>query len=198
MIAAESSARIPFNYPYLLTGWLYRVLADADGHYTRFLHEQGYQTTSRTGQRKTFRLFTFSDLRMHGYEIRPREGCFVLTSPVVDWTLSFYVDQAAEAFIQGLFADQHLTLMNRRFRAELTVERVETLPLPAIGNVLTLRTRSPVVVAEKDSTGMDQYLHPADDAFGPLLLGNLIVGGMQVLIHPCTIFLGHHHGRSCP
>lgn len=169
LLAAEPSTRIPFNYQYLLTGWLYRVLADADEAYTQFLHEQGYQTG-----RKTFRLFTFSDLRMHGYEVRPREGCFVLTSPVVDWTLSFYVEQAAEAFIMGLFQDQHLTLMNRRFRADLTVERVETLPLPPLTDRLTLRTLSPVVVAEKDETGMDQYLHPADESFGPLLLGNLI------------------------
>lgn len=169
LLATESATRIPFNYQYLLTGWLYRVLADADQAYAQFLHERGY----RAG-RKTFRLFTFSDLRMQGYEVRPREGCFVLTSPVVDWTLSFYVDQAAEAFIMGLFQDQHLTLMNRHLRAYLTVERVETLPLPPLADQLTFRTLSPVVVAEKDETGMDQYLHPYDDAFGPLLLGNLI------------------------
>lgn len=169
MVAERSSTLIPFNYPYLLTGWLYKLLANADGEYAHFLHQQGYRT-----DRKTFRLFTFSDLRMQGYDIRPREGCFVLTSPIVDWTLSFYVDQAAEVFIQGLFMDQHLTLANRRFQTDLAIERVETVPLPPISNLLTLRTLSPVVVAEKDNTGMDQYLHPADEAFGPLLLGNLI------------------------
>ena len=169
LLATEPSTRIPFNYQYLLTGWLYRVLADADLAYTEFLHGEGYQAG-----RKTFRLFTFSDLRMHGYEVRPREGYFVLTSPVVDWIISFYVDQAAEAFIVGLFQDQHLTLMNRHFRAEFAVGRVETLPLPPLADVLTVRTLSPVVVAEKDTTGMDQYLHPHDEAFGPLLLINLI------------------------
>ncbi|MBO0932063.1 CRISPR-associated endoribonuclease Cas6 [Fibrella aquatilis] len=174
LLATESSARIPFNYQYLLTGWLYRVLADADGDYARFLHERGYQVASGTWSRKTFKLFTFSDLRMHGYEVRPKEGCFVLTSPVVDWTLSFYVEQAAEAFIMGLFQDQHLTLVNRHFQTELAVERVETLALPSLTDTLTLRTLSPIVVAQKDNTGMDQYLHPYDDAFGPLLLINLI------------------------
>lgn len=174
LLADKPNAQIPFNYPYLLTGWLYRVLADADQEYTRFLHERGYRPERHPGDRKTFRLFTFSDLRMHGYEVRPREGCFVLTSPLVDWTLSFYVDQAAEAFIQGLFMDQHLTLTNRRFHTNLTVERVETLPLPAPAAVLMFRTLSPVVVAQKDNSNMDQYLHPADEAFGPLLLGNLI------------------------
>lgn len=174
LLATDNAARIPFNYQYLLTGWLYRLLADADGEYTRFLHEHGYSTSNQTGSRKTFRLFTFSDLRMKGYEVRPKEGCFVLTSPVVDWTLSFYIDQAAEAFIVGLFQDQQLTLINRQFRTRLTVERVETLTLPPLSNILTLRTWSPVVVAEKDETGMDQYLHPTDKLFGPLLLTNLI------------------------
>lgn len=174
LLADKPNAAIPFNYPYLLTGWIYRVLADADQDYTRFLHERGYRPERHPGDRKTFRLFTFSDLRMHGYELRPREGCFVLTSPIVDWTLSFYVEHAAEAFIQGLFMDQHLTLMNRRFRADLTVERVGTVVLPVPSDVLTLRTLSPVVVAMKDNAGIDQYLHPADEAFGPLLLGNLI------------------------
>lgn len=174
LLATEPPTRIPFNYQYLLTGWLYRVLADADLAYTEFLHGQGYQAG-----RKTFRLFTFSDLRMHGYEVRPREGCFVLTSPVVDWTISFYVEKAAEVFIIGLFQDQQLMLMNRHLRADFTVERVETVPLPPLTNVLTVRTLSPIVVAEKSErrtgqTGMDQYLHPYDDAFGPLLLINLI------------------------
>lgn len=169
LLSETPSATIPFNYQYLLTGALYRLLGDADAQYAQFLHEHGYRTS-----RKTFRLFTFSDLRMHGYEVRPRDGCFVLTSPVVDWTLSFYVDQAAEAFIQGLFQNQHLTLVNRQHRANLIVERVEMQPIALPENAVTLRTLSPIVVAEKDANGMDQYLHPADDAFGPLLLRNLI------------------------
>ena len=114
LLAADPSTRIPFNYQYLLTGWLYGVLADADQAYTRFLHDQGYQAG-----RKTFRLFTFSDLRMQGYEVRPREGCFVLTSPVVDWTLSFYVEQAAEAFYlwRGVRPDTDTVL--QRIRSSL-------------------------------------------------------------------------------
>lgn len=170
---------IPFNYAYALTGALYRLLANADDEYARFLHERGYQTDGITGSRKTFRLFTFSDLRMHGYEVRPREGCFVLTSPVVDWTLSFYVDRAAEAFVAGLFQNQRITVANRQHRTELTVERVEMIPVALTDNAdtsgrVTLRTLSPVVVAEKDASNMDQYLHPADELFGPLLLQNVI------------------------
>ncbi len=166
--------RIPFNYAYALMGALYRLLANADADYAQFLHERGYRTDGITGSHKTFRLFTFSDLRMHGYEVRPREGCFVLTSPVIDWTISFYVDRAAEAFLAGLFQNQRLTVANRQHRTNLTVERVEMLPVVLPNDSVTLRTLSPVVVAEKDGDGMDQYLHPADALFGPLLLQNMI------------------------
>lgn len=170
---------IPFNYAYALTGVLYRLLANADADYARFLHERGYRTNGAAGPRKTFRLFTFSDLRMHGYQVRPRESCFVLTSPVIDWTLSFYVDRAAEAFVTGLFQNQRLTVANRQHRTSLTVERVEMLPVALTDNAVTLRTLSPVVVAEKSERRsglptMDQYLHPSDALFGPLLLQNMI------------------------
>lgn len=174
LLAQRSHTAIPFNYPYLLTGWLYRLLHQADGQYAAFLHERGYRTRSTPTAQKTFRLFTFSDLRMERYEVRPQQGCFTLLSPVVQLTLSFYVDRAAEAFVQGLFQNQHLTLVNRQHRADLTVERVEMQSVPILSDRVTVRTLSPVVVAERNEDGMDQYLHPADDRFGPLLLLNLI------------------------
>jgi CRISPR-associated endoribonuclease Cas6 len=173
--ATQPQSRIPFNYSYLLTGWLYRVLAGADAQYATFLHERGYQTTARgTGRPKTFRLFCFSDLRMQDYEVRPREGCFLLRSPGIEWTLSFYVDRAAEAFIRGLFQDQRVVLSNRWMTTELTIEQVQTIPVAVHTDEVHVRTRSPVVVAQKDAAGMDQYLSPADPVFGQLLLLNLV------------------------
>ena len=173
LVASQPHTLVPFNYQYLLTGWLYRVLQGADAQYTTFLHQHGYRT-----ERKTFRLFTFSDLRLSRYEVRPGKGQgpggLLLLSPEADLTLSFYVDRAAEAFVTGLFREQTLVLANRQQRAQLVVERVEMQPVSLAQDRVTLRTLSPVVVAEKDETGMDQYLHPADESFGPLLLRNLI------------------------
>lgn len=174
LVATRSGTLIPFNYQYLLTGWLYRLLQRADEQYTQFLHQHGYRTDGRMGARKTFRLFTFSDLRMNRYAVRPRQGGFELLSPEVSLTLSFYIDRAAEAFVMGLFQNQQCRLVNRSYEANLVVERVETLPVSQLTNTVHLRTLSPVVVAERDQTGMDQYLHPADDQFGPLLLLNLV------------------------
>ncbi|GAB3641052.1 CRISPR-associated endoribonuclease Cas6 [Spirosoma arcticum] len=48
------------------------------------------------------------------------------------------------------------------------------MPVNITGQTVQLRTLSPVVLAEKDERGMDQYLHPADARFGPLLVSNLL------------------------
>lgn len=48
---------LPVNYTHLLTGVIYRFLAESDPEYVSFLHNEGY----RIGQ-KRFKLFTFSQL----------------------------------------------------------------------------------------------------------------------------------------
>ena len=63
-------------------------------------------------------------------------GVLCLPPPLLTGPSAF----AAETFIVGLFQDRHLTLMNRHLRAEFTVERVETLPLLPLTDMLTVRT----------------------------------------------------------
>ncbi|WP_420153644.1 CRISPR-associated endoribonuclease Cas6 [Siphonobacter sp.] len=161
---------VPFNYAYRLSAFIYSVLADADAQYAQFLHNQGYEYSST----RRFKLFTFSDLIMPQARVDARAGGLWVNSPTIEWVVSFYVDQAAQHFIMGLFQDQKCVIASPRHRAEFIVERVEALTLNLTENTLHLRTLSPVVIAQKDERGMDQYLHPADEAFGPLLVSNLL------------------------
>lgn len=161
---------VPFNYAYRLGGFLYSVLADADAHYARWLHEQGYARSST----RRFKLFSFSDLRIPDYRIDARAGGIWVNSSYVEWTVSFYVDAAAQHFITGLFQDQRCVIASPTHRADFVIERVESMPLAITGDTVRLRTLSPVVIAERDERGKDQYLHPADAQFGPLLLHNLL------------------------
>ncbi len=50
---------LPLNYQYPLSAWIYKVLARGDRGFAEFLHEQGYKMENQ----KTFKLFTFSNLR---------------------------------------------------------------------------------------------------------------------------------------
>lgn len=165
-----SQTLVPFNYAYRLSGFIYSVLADADAQYARFLHEQGYEYSST----RRFKLFTFSDLIMPNARVDVQAGGMWVNSPYIEWVVSFYIDTAAQHFVMGLFQDQRCVIASPRHRAEFIIERVEAVPLEITGETVTLRTLSPVVIAKKDERGMDQYLHPADAQFGPLLVSNLL------------------------
>lgn len=165
---------VPFNYAYRLSGFIYSVLAGADAQYARFLHEQGYPITTT----RRFKLFTFSDLIMPKIVVDAGAGGMWVNSPYIEWIVSFYVDTAAQHFLMGLFQDQRCVITSNRQRpgthqAEFTIDRVESLPVRITSSVVRLRTLSPVVIALKDERGMDQYLHPVHEQFGPLLIANL-------------------------
>lgn len=166
---------VPFNYAYRLSAFIYAVLADADAQYATFLHQQGYEYSPT----RRFKLFTFSDLIIPNARIDPKAGGLWVTTPHIEWIVSFYVDKAAQHFIMGLFQDQRCVIATPKHRAnpgraEFIIERVEAIPLEISSTTVTLRTLSPVVIAEKDERGMDQYLHPADVQYGPLLIDNLL------------------------
>ena len=165
-----SRTLVPFNYAYRLSAFIYAVLADADKQYADFLHAKGYEFSST----RRFKLFTFSDLIMPNARVDVQAGGLWVNSPHIDWIVSFYMDKAAQHFIMGLFQDQRCVIASPRHRAEFIIERVEAVPVEITNQTVQLRTLSPVVIAEKDERGMDQYLHPADEQFGPLLVSNLL------------------------
>ncbi len=161
---------VPFNYAYRLSAFIYAVLAEAYQQYATFLHGQGYEYSST----RRFKLFTFSDLIIPNARVDTKAGGLWVMTPHIEWVVSFYVDKAAQHFIMGLFQDQRCVIATPRHRAEFIIERVEAVPVEIPTNTVQLRTLSPVVIAEKDERGMDQYLHPADVPFGPLLIDNLL------------------------
>ncbi|GAB3571447.1 CRISPR-associated endoribonuclease Cas6 [Spirosoma luteolum] len=165
-----SRTLVPFNYAYRLSAFIYAVLADADRQYADFLHGQGYTYSST----RRFKLFTFSDLIMPGARVDVQAGGLWVNSPHIEWVVSFYVDKAAQHFIMGLFQDQRCVIATPKHRAEFLIERVESVPVDIGSTTVRLRTLSPVVIAEKDERGLDQYLHPTDDRFGSLLCTNLL------------------------
>lgn len=169
-----------WSYQYPLQAWIYKLLDRADSKYATFLHEQGYAVPDKN---KSFKLFTFSSLIIPKIEKpKPGDSCMVLRSPEVALIVSFYVDQAAEGFIIGLFQDQKLSLYNKDYQADFVVERVETIPvhIPADAvPTLRLRTLSPMVIAEKIEN-RDQYLHPEDEKFPVFLAQNLVDKYMSI------------------
>lgn len=166
----SGSTLVPFNYAYRLSAFIYGVLAGADEKYASFLHDQGYKYSST----RRFKLFTFSDLVMPKARVDTQAGGLWVNSPTIEWMISFYVDQAAQHFLVGLFQDQTCVIASPLHRAEFIIEHVEAIAMEITSETVELRTLSPVVIGQKDERGMDQYLHPADESFGPLLISNLM------------------------
>lgn len=161
---------IPFNYQYLLTGATYGILSRADGEYASFLHEQGYPINN-----KTFKLFTFSDLRC---SFKPNGDRMRLVSKQVSLIVSFHLPRAAETFIKGLFLEQEVPLFDRKSKAVFRISQVESMASPFVGRDSSevaeypFTLLSPVLVSKKDMEGKHQYLSPLDADFIPILLGN--------------------------
>lgn len=164
----DRDAVLPVNYQYELSSWIYRVLHDADAGYADFLHRKGY-----TSGRKSFKLFCFSQLQVPKRRI---EGDRLhILSREVSFRIGFYLDRAAEEFVRGLFQEQTFRLGDRISQVRFGVQTVEMLPpaLPASPGPVHIRLLSPLVIGRKNVDGNDDYLHPDDPDFGPLLFLNL-------------------------
>jgi CRISPR-associated endoribonuclease Cas6 len=79
--------------------------------------------------------------------------------------LSFYVDQALELMLMGLFQDETFRLGNVQYQTEFRVVNLELLPSPDFTTTMVYTTGSPVVISEKLLSGFEDYLHPNDERF---------------------------------
>lgn len=167
--------KLMWNYHYPLASWLYSIIAKADNKYARFLHERGYPVK----QRKTFKHFTFSDLQAK-ITYQKGESGFQIISPTVQWTVSFYIDQIAEKFIEGLFHEKVVQVFNREYMVSFKIESMEILSAFSLNTTTSFKATSLMVVAEKKD-GHDQYLEPTDARFGQYFVSGLIDKYLSVI-----------------
>jgi CRISPR-associated endoribonuclease Cas6 len=86
LIPDSSSGIIPVNYQYPVSAAIYKLIAQADERYARFLHNKGYQLSSG----KSFKLFSFSDLRVP-FQIK---GDRLLLNGTPATLVGFHVEEA--------------------------------------------------------------------------------------------------------
>lgn len=144
---------------------VYKIIQRADRDFASFLHNRGYGD----GQ-KSFKLFTFSDIRTPFVR---RGDRMQLTTGEAALIVCFYLPEAAEHFIRGLFMHQQLEIADRMSKIVFTVSGVEILPSDISGNSITvLQPLSPLVVGRKNDRGHYDYRSPEDTDFGECLYYN--------------------------
>lgn len=166
----EPNQVLPINYQYLISSWIYRTLGNANTEYATQLHEHGYDF----GGRK-YKLFTFSTLHPRWFDINKKAKTFTLSKNPTEIELSFYMDDAVQNFVIGLFRDQEFSLASGQFRADFHVTGIETLAKPVFQPTMQFRLKTPLCIGENEE-GKEhaQYRSPEDAGYGELLLRNLL------------------------
>ena len=169
LAALSKGSFIPINNSYAISAVIFKVLHKADSDYAAFLHNKGY---TQKDSLKSFKLFTFSDLKTP-FQIRGDR--LLLLTGQAELVVSFHLPQAAETFIKGLFIQQQIEIADRKSRAAFTITRVEALPLPLTNDAiqeLVLQPRSPMVCGLKNERGNYSFLPPEHPEFIPQLMYN--------------------------
>ena len=156
---------LPINYNHLLTGVIYRFLAESSPEYATFLHNEGYIT-----DQKRFKLFTFSQLMA---ERRRITGTRIHFGSTLTWSLSSPIETFLSHFADTLLSEGRLTLGGHQLRVrDVTVPRT-----PRFQSEMLFRCLSPIVmstVRERDRKQVMHYCLPDDPAFSELVRKNLI------------------------
>jgi len=167
LTSSQKCQSITLNYQYPLSAAIYKIIQRADEAYAAFLHNEGYRHGG-----KTFKLFTFSDLRTPFDIMGDR---MVMRTNTASLTICFHVPDAAENFIKGLFMNQQLDIADSRDKASFIVQQVIAEKMPELQQeTVLLQPMSPVVVGRKNERGNYDYVTPADKDFAALLSNNLL------------------------
>lgn len=160
---------LPLNYQYEVSSWVYNTIKKGDKEFARWLHDKGYENG-----KKTFKLFTFSKLYPENYRIVSDR--LELLSPKVGLNISFFMDQAAEPFIIGMFMQQQFFIGDKKSKVGFRVDTIEKTKDPKWGNEMCFECESPLVVSIKNEggSGHARYIGPTEDQYGYYFTQNLI------------------------
>lgn len=167
---------LPVDYQYYIGAWVYKVIARADNDFASFLHSYGYANGN-----KTFKFFCYSPLDFSNAKLWKEKSLFELNNDFANLQVAFYLPDAAERFIIGLFNNQEVFIGDKFNGINFTVTQIERLPETSINETLKYRAKSAVVVCIMPENGKyAKYLSPDDDNYNELLKNNLIQKAMAV------------------
>ncbi len=164
-LQTQRGSLLPFNYQYPLSSAIYKIIQRADSEFAAFLHDTGYGEGH-----KSFKLFTFSDIRTPFVRKGDR---MQLGTGEAELTVCFYLPLAAENFIKGLFMNQQLEVADRLSKVVFQISQVEFLAEQIVRETgVILQPLSPVVVGRKNERGHYDYRSPEDADFAECLYYN--------------------------
>ncbi|MDR3062024.1 MAG: CRISPR-associated endoribonuclease Cas6 [Dysgonamonadaceae bacterium] len=158
--------KLPINYQYELSAWIYSVIAKGDRQYAKWLHENGFSEGYRN-----FKLFVFSNIYSPG--IKFDKDRLIFTSDKASFYLSFLPERSTEEFIKGVFKEQEFTLGDRISKMQFRLQQVEMIPSPDFSESFVFKTLSPVVVSVGQENGYPHFSSPEEEGYGQSIINNL-------------------------
>ena len=162
---------LPINYQYLVSSWIYRTLGNANSEFATKLHEQGYNFGG-----KQYKLFTFRALQPNWYRIDKHAKTFILVKSPTVIELSFFIEDALQHFVVGLFKNQSFTLSSgQTFKVDFEVSSIEIVPKPIFKPTMQFSLQTPLCISQdQEGERYAQYLHPENKDYVTLLIQNLL------------------------
>lgn len=162
--------KLPINYQYLISSWVYKTLHQSDSDFANWLHEQGY-----TLKGKKYKHFCFSLLNPKLYKIHKRESVFELVEGSTQLTLSFNIDQAAKNMVKGLFQDNMMQLSSGKFNMLGMVNQVQLLQPPQFEESMHFKALTPICISVGNENSQHaKYLNPTDKRYAEAFAANLV------------------------
>jgi CRISPR-associated endoribonuclease Cas6 len=166
----KPGSRISLNYAYEVSSAVYKILSLADPQFSAWLHDVGYPLEGRK-----FKLFAISSLRFgEGFRTHRHDGTVTLGSRQY-LTISFFVPDALQKFVQGVFREQRFGIgTNGLPPVDFHIRSVEVEPTPLFKPVMQFWTLSPIVVSRyEEGQKHEQYMSPEEPGYGELFFENL-------------------------
>lgn len=167
-IEGNNSQRvIPLNYQYECSAVIYKILSKSDQQFSTWLHDNGFHSNQ-----KRFKLFTFSRLQIDKFNV---EGNMLrILSDKIVWYITFLPERSTQEFIQGVFCEQKFELGNRDAKIACSVQSIEMMPSPVMGNKAIFETLSPICIPMKRTDETIEYIAPNHPQAIQLIKQNLL------------------------
>lgn len=162
--------KLPINYQYLISSWIYSVLYKSNKEFATWLHTRGYRLDS-----KKYKNFCFSMLQPNQYKIHTREKVLELVLGPTELVVSFNLSEGTQHMMEGLFSDNQMELRSGHFKMSGMVSKVNIRPRPTFIEDMNFTTATPICIsANQKGQEYADYLHPHDDKYADHFASNLV------------------------
>lgn len=154
-----TSGVLTYNYYYLLSAAIYKLLRLSSPEFSSFLHDIGYKLNG-----KSYKLFTFA-LRFESFKAK-NSYINLLSKKAYLYISAPLIDEFIQNFIQGTFEYRTIELATKETKNIFEITLIETLQEAEFSDEMYFRLLSPVILStKKEEMGIlrQYYLRYHDD-----------------------------------